>query len=104
MITEFKVNENGKMTDFTISIEKILGRDNNENNTYKSYVGIVSVSKEFGPVEYGFAFVQDMSVSNKKDKYTENFITVTPFIEYEDFKQLCKQNKIDIVQQRAKKF
>jgi len=104
MITEFKLTEDGKMTDFTISIEKLLGGDEGKDKTYKSYVGTVSVSKEFGPVEYGFAFVIDMSYKGKPDQYTENFITLTPFIEYEDFKEICKQNNIDIIQQRAKKF
>lgn len=104
METRFELKENGKMTDLILSIETVNRRDNNEKETYKNLVGVVSTNKEFGAVEYGFAFVIDMSYKGKADQYTETFTQLTPFMEVDEFEQLCKDNQINIVYEKAKKF
>jgi len=103
MRTDFNIIEKGEMTDFVISIEKAGKRDDN-SDWYKNYVGIVSVSKEFGPVEYGIAFVIDMSHKGKADQYTETFMQLTPFMEVDEFEQLCRDKEINIIYVKAKKF
>lgn len=102
MQTDFKINEENEMTNFILSIQREGERD--MGGDYTNYVGVVNVSKEFGPVEYGFAFVVDLSHSGKKDSHTENFLTLIPFMEFEDFKQLCNENNIEIIYERARKF
>ena len=67
METIFEIKENGKMTDLILSIETLNTRDTNEKETYKNLVGVVSTSKEFGPVEYGLGLTVDMSYHGKKE-------------------------------------
>jgi len=104
METRFELKENGKMTGLILSIETLNKRDNNESETYKNLVGVVSTNKEFGAVEYGFAFTFDMSYHGKQDTHTETFIQLTPFMELDEFEKLCQDNQINIVYEKAKKF
>lgn len=104
METRFEFKEKGKITDLVLSIETLNTRDNNESEAYKNLVGVISISKEFGPVEYGFAFVIDMSYHGKQDTHTETFMQLTPFMEVDEFEQLCKDNNINIVYEKAKRF
>ena len=104
METRFEIKENGNMTDIVLSIETLNTRDTNEKETYKNLVGVVSTSKEFGPVEYGLGLTVDMSYHEKQDTHTETFVQLTPFMEVDTFEEICQNNGINIVYEKAKKF
>ena len=70
--------------------ETLNTRDTNEKETYKNLVGVVSTSKEFGPVEYGLGLTVDMSYHGKQDTHTETFIQLTPFMELDTFEEICQ--------------
>ena len=104
METKFELKENNKMTELVLAIETNGLRDRDSNIFYKNLVGVVSISKEFGPVEYGFALAIDMSLNGTKDAHTETFIQLTPFIELDEFETICQDNGINIIYEKAKKF
>ena len=102
MKTEFRIEEKGDSTEFIMSIEKYNKRDVSDDK-YPNVIGTVQASREFGPVEYGFAFTIDMSYKGKPDQVTENFISLTPFMEVNEFEDLCREFGINIAYSYVRK-
>jgi hypothetical protein len=95
MNTKFELKEEGDMLKFSLDITKTGKRDDDTEYQYVS--GLIEINAEYGPVEYGFVFTIDVSHKGKSDQYTEYFMYLTPFMEFNEFKDLCNEKGIPVV-------
>ena len=110
MTTDFRIEEKDGKLDLILTVDKLGNRDAGTDiedgkevpEKYSNIMGVVQVSKEFGAVEYGLAFTIDMSFKGKPDQYTENFISLTPFIENSEFEELMNKHNLPIVYEPAR--